>query len=86
MKGIDRGDQENYLPFLQVLYISNKNMKLTDTQTAQLAGAIADMFENGADYICYETAEIANTEEGEPVLVRRTFQIGIREIFKGKEA
>lgn len=60
-------------------------MKLTDTQTAQLAGAIADMFENGADYICYETAEIANTVEGEPVLVRRTFQIGIREIFKGKE-
>ena len=43
------------------------------------------MFENGADYICYETAEIANTVEGEPVLVRRTFQIGIREIFRGKE-
>ena len=43
------------------------------------------MFDNGEDYICYETAEIANTVEGEPVSVRRTFQIGTREIFKGKE-
>ena len=55
-------------------------MKLADTQITQLAKAIAHMFENGADYICYETAEIANTVEGEPVLVRRTFQIGIREV------
>ena len=60
-------------------------MKLADTQITQLAKAIAHMFEIGEEFFVFETAKIEFTGEGEPVIERRTFQIGIREIFKGKE-
>ena len=61
-------------------------MKLADTQITQLAKAIAHMFEEGEEFFAFETAKIEFKEGGEPVIERRTFQIGIREIFKGKEA
>lgn len=60
-------------------------MKLADTQITQLAKAIAYMFEKGEEFFVFETAKIEFKEEGEPVIERRVFQIGIREIFKGKE-
>ena len=55
-------------------------MKLADTQITQLAKAIAHMFENGEEFFVFETAKIEFTEGSEPVIERRTFQIGIREV------
>lgn len=43
-------------------------MKLTDTQTAQLAGAIAYMFENGKNYAVVETTQTEYDSYGTPVV------------------
>ena len=58
-------------------------MKLADTQITQLAKAIAHMFEKGEEFFVFETAKIEFTEEGgEPVIERRVFQIGVKEVTK----
>lgn len=57
-------------------------MKLADTQITQLAKAIAHMFENGEEFFVFETAKIEFTGEGEPVIERRVFQIGVKEVAK----
>lgn len=56
-------------------------MKLADTQITQLAKAIAHMFEEGEEFFVFETAKIEFTE-GEPVIERRVFQIGVKEVTK----
>ena len=55
-------------------------MKLADTQITQLAKAIACMFEKGEEFFVFETAKIEFTGEGEPVIERRVFQIGVKEV------
>ena len=55
-------------------------MKLADTQITQLAKAIAHMFEEGEEFFVFETAKIEFTGEGEPVIERRVFQIGVKEV------
>ena len=57
-------------------------MKLADTQITQLAKAIAYMFEKGEEFFVFEATKIEFTEGGEPVIERRTFQIGVKEVSK----
>lgn len=57
-------------------------MKLADTQITQLAKAIACMFEKGEEFFVFETSKIEFTGEGEPVIERRVFQIGVKEVTK----
>ena len=55
-------------------------MKLADTQITQLAKAIAHMFENREEFFVLETAKMEFTEGSAPVIERRIFQIGVREV------
>ena len=61
-------------------YTEGEKMKLADTQITQLAKAIACMFEKGEEFFVFETAKIEFKEGGEPVIERRTFQIGVKEV------
>lgn len=54
-------------------------MKLSDTEVRQLAGIIADLFEEGKDYAVYETAQMEYDSFGTPVVRRRVFKIRIEE-------
>lgn len=55
-------------------------MTLSDTEVRQLAGIIADLFEDGKDYAVYETAQMDYDSYGTPVVRRRVFRIRIEEV------
>ena len=63
-------------------YTEGEKMKLADTQITQLAKAIACMFEKGEEFFVFETAKIEFKEGGEPVIERRVFHIGVKEVTK----
>ena len=54
-------------------------MKLSDTEVKQLAGVIADLFEDGKTDALYETAQLEYDTFGTPLVRRRTFRIRIIE-------
>lgn len=55
-------------------------MTLSDTEVRQLAGLIADLFEDGKDYAVVETAQMEYDSYGTPVVRRRVFRIRIEEV------
>lgn len=62
-------------------YVYRKSMKLSDTEVKQLAGVIADLFEDGKTDAVYETAQMEWDSYGTPLVRRRTFRIRIEEVF-----
>lgn len=54
-------------------------MTLSDTEVKQLAGIIADLFEEDRCDAVYETAQMEYDSFGTPVVRRRVFRIRITE-------
>ena len=76
----NRENQKNLHFLAPSAMFQEKTMTLSDTEVKQLAGIIADLFEEGKDYAVYETAQMEYDSFGTPVVRRRAFKIRIEEV------